>query len=164
MICGRGRALLFEEKAEENVTTNSFLFIVLIWVAVYICTSVADNIDDNYNYEAPQIIKILGNPFFTDRIIILSMGLVRIFNNIFLIVGFVGRIIFRNDDDYWGMYGANYLAGIIVVTCLSIVVEELFVCKRKIKEEESIASNVALMCFFGFGIILLSIVTMLYIQ
>lgn len=111
------------------------------------------NIDDDYNVKANKFIKILGNPFSIEKEIPLSIALIQICSNIFFILSIIGYFIMRSNDNYWKKSGACYLIGIIVATCVSIIVEQVCVCIKK-KHEENIFVNIGVMSMFFIFVVL----------
>lgn len=130
---------------------NNFLFMVLIWLTVFFITCIKWDIDEEYNFPAPTIIKRIGNPLCRKKYLTMSLGLVRIFNNIFIFLSVICYFVVPTMDDYWKYFGAHYMVGIIVSFCISIITEQLCVCTRKQREDRNILGNIFVICFFSIG-------------
>ena len=124
---------------------------MIIWVCVFLITSVRFETDDMYNCMAPRLLKKLGNPLSTKKDITLTLALVRIFNNIFCLMIIVSYFIMPNVNEYWKYFGGHYLFGIIISFGISIIIEEICVSVKKKRDNRNVFGNILIIVFFAAG-------------
>ncbi len=135
---------------------NNCFFVILIWGAIYFFSCIDSELGDNYDYLSPYFVKILGNPLSINKDIKLSTGIIRICNNALLLGSFIVRFLLPNSKDYWKYSGAINIISIFLLSCISIIIEQVFVCTRKKRQGHNMKGNVALICIFVFWTIALS--------
>ncbi|WP_026668157.1 hypothetical protein [Butyrivibrio sp. AE2005] len=133
---------------------NNCFFVLLIWLFVFLASGITEYSGGGYDYPAPRWLKRLGNPFSTKKEYLLSMALLRVCNNILLVITIVGYFFKHNLKNYWKVAGAKYSIIIIILCCVAIIIEEVFAINIKIKRNnKAIGGNIYLICFFSFGCI-----------
>ena len=128
---------------------NNFYFIIIIWGVTYFLIGGEERRGRDYNYLAPDWLKIIGNPLAVTKEVSLSTALVRVWNNLLFVLSVVGYFFENDRDIYWKVSGAKYIAIVIILYNFSIIAEQIFVIHGKSKKRDSnIGGNIFVICFF----------------
>ncbi len=109
---------------------NNFLIISGIWAFVLLITTTTVGIDERYDYPATKLIKKLANPFSEAKDLWLSLGLIRIINNILFLLFVIGYFVVPSKADYWEICKAHYIYLLMISFSISLVIESICVFIR----------------------------------